>query len=66
MPRLLFFFTFFLAFSLSSVWAYTYTSFAGSNLYYAAGLSSDQQHTLLSALKTAGAKVLRVWLDGIL
>lgn len=39
-------------------------SFAGSNLYYAAGLSSDQQATLFSGLQNAGAKVLRVWLDG--
>ncbi|KAJ5224970.1 glycoside hydrolase family 5 protein [Penicillium chermesinum] len=38
-------------------------SFAGSNLYYAAGLSSDEQETLFSGLQDAGAKVLRVWLD---
>ncbi len=39
-------------------------SFAGSNLYYAAGLTSDQQKTLFSKLQQAGVKVLRVWLDG--
>ena len=39
-------------------------SFAGSNLYYAAGLTSDQQKTLFSKLQEAGVKVLRVWLDG--
>lgn len=38
--------------------------FAGSNLYYAAGLTSSQQDTLLSGLQDAGVKVLRVWLDG--
>ncbi|KAK2612643.1 hypothetical protein QQS21_001259 [Conoideocrella luteorostrata] len=38
-------------------------SFAGSNLYYAAGLTSDQQTTLLTGLQSAGVKVLRVWLD---
>jgi mannan endo-1,4-beta-mannosidase len=42
-----------------------YQSFAGSNLYYAAGLSSDQQDTLFSGLQSAGVKVLRVWLDGV-
>ncbi|KAI5115894.1 hypothetical protein M0805_002469 [Coniferiporia weirii] len=39
-------------------------NFAGSNLYYAAGLSSDQRKTYLSALTDANMKVLRVWLDG--
>lgn len=39
-------------------------SFAGSNLYYAAGLDSDQQETLFSGLQDANVKVLRVWLDG--
>ncbi|GJN75740.1 glycoside hydrolase family 5 protein [Purpureocillium lilacinum] len=39
-------------------------SFSASNLYYAAGLTVDQQHTLLSGLQSAGVKVLRVWLDG--
>lgn len=39
-------------------------SFAGSNLYYAAGLDSDQQDTFFSGLQDAGVKVLRVWLDG--
>jgi mannan endo-1,4-beta-mannosidase len=40
------------------------TSFAGSNLYYAAGLTSSQQTTLFTGLKDAGVQVLRVWLDG--
>lgn len=39
-------------------------SFAGSNLYYAPGLTTDQQRTLFSKLQQAGVKVLRVWLDG--
>ncbi|KAI0793320.1 glycoside hydrolase [Abortiporus biennis] len=39
-------------------------SFAGSNLYYAAGLRSDEREALLSAMNSAGMKVLRVWLDG--
>jgi mannan endo-1,4-beta-mannosidase len=39
--------------------------FAGSNLYYAAGLTSTQQDTLFTGLQSAGVKVLRVWLDGI-
>ena len=37
-------------------------SFAGSNLYYAAGLTQAQQTTLFTGLKDAGVKVLRVWL----
>jgi len=32
------------------------TSFAGSNLYYAAGLTSSQQTTLFTGLKDAGVK----------
>ena len=40
------------------------TSFAGSNLYYAAGLTQAQQTTLFTGLKDAGVQVLRVWLDG--
>ncbi|TFY75941.1 hypothetical protein EWM64_g8071 [Hericium alpestre] len=44
--------------------AYAANSFSGSNLYYAAGLSSSQRTTLLDALQSAGMKVLRVWLDG--
>ncbi|KAH8688763.1 glycoside hydrolase superfamily [Talaromyces proteolyticus] len=39
-------------------------SFAGSNLYYAAGLTDDESTTLLTGLQSAGVKVLRVWLDG--
>ncbi|KAI0809250.1 glycoside hydrolase [Irpex lacteus] len=39
-------------------------SFAGSNLYYAAGLSAAERTTLLNGLQSAGMKVLRVWLDG--
>ncbi|KDQ61350.1 glycoside hydrolase family 5 protein [Jaapia argillacea MUCL 33604] len=39
-------------------------SFAGSNLYYAAGLSGSERATLLSGMQSAGMKVLRVWLDG--
>jgi mannan endo-1,4-beta-mannosidase len=39
-------------------------SFAGSNLYYAAGLSPSQRATLLGGMQSAGMKVLRVWLDG--
>jgi mannan endo-1,4-beta-mannosidase len=41
-------------------------SFAGSNLYYAAGLNSAQQTTLFTGLKDAGVQVLRVWLDGMI
>lgn len=43
---------------------YAAESFAASNLYYAAGLTDDQQETLLSGLQSANIKVLRVWLDG--
>ncbi|KAI0344085.1 glycoside hydrolase [Trametopsis cervina] len=39
-------------------------SFAGSNLYYAAGLYPNDRTTLLNGLQSAGMKVLRVWLDG--
>ncbi|KAH8120346.1 beta-1,3-mannanase [Phellopilus nigrolimitatus] len=44
--------------------AYAANSFAGSNLYYAAGLSDSDRTTLLQGLQDAGMKVLRVWLDG--
>ena len=58
------------------------TNFAGTNLYYAAGLTDSQRAKYLeyvgiwirpmvvkltfshSALKDAGMKVIRVWLDG--
>ncbi|TQN68217.1 Mannan endo-1,4-beta-mannosidase 5 [Colletotrichum shisoi] len=39
-------------------------SFSASNLYYAAGLNNQQQTFLLEGLRSAGVKVLRVWLDG--
>ncbi|KAF2138607.1 glycoside hydrolase family 5 protein [Aplosporella prunicola CBS 121167] len=39
-------------------------SWPGSNLYYAAGLNTVQQDSLLGSLQSAGIKVLRVWLDG--
>jgi mannan endo-1,4-beta-mannosidase len=39
-------------------------SFAGSNLYYAAGLTQSQQTALFTGLEDAGVQVLRVWLDG--
>ena len=39
-------------------------SWAGSNLYYAAGLTTAQQNTLFTALQASGITVLRVWLDG--
>merc|ERR1712137_43638 len=39
-------------------------NWAGSNLYYAAGLSQSQQDYLFSNLQSAGCKVIRVWLDG--
>lgn len=38
--------------------------FAGSNLYYAAGLNQEQQTTLFEGLQDADVRVLRVWLDG--
>ena len=38
--------------------------FAGSNLYYAAGLNEAQQTTLFAGLQEAKVRVLRVWLDG--
>ena len=56
-----------LVYALSAVFAACVSaanSFSGSNLYYAAGLSQDQQKTLFSNLKIAGVQVLRVWLDG--
>jgi hypothetical protein len=39
-------------------------SFAGSDLYYAAGLSTADQNNLFTALQSADSKALRVWLDG--
>lgn len=45
--------------------AATFQSFSGSNLYYAAGLTTDEQNTLFTGLKDAGIQVLRVWLDGM-
>ncbi|KAI0947704.1 hypothetical protein AcW1_009401 [Taiwanofungus camphoratus] len=39
-------------------------SFAGSNLYYAAGLNDNDSTTILQGLSDARMKVLRVWLDG--
>lgn len=44
---------------------YAAKSFSASNLYYAAGLREAQQTTLLEGLQSAGVKVLRVWLDGM-
>jgi mannan endo-1,4-beta-mannosidase len=44
--------------------AFAAQSFAGSSLYYAAGLSTSEQTFLFSNLQKAGVKVLRVWLDG--
>ncbi|GJE87868.1 glycoside hydrolase family 5 protein [Phanerochaete sordida] len=38
--------------------------FAGSNLYYAAGLSAADRTTLLKGLQSANMKVLRVWING--
>ncbi|KAI0935851.1 hypothetical protein AcV5_004154 [Taiwanofungus camphoratus] len=52
------------ALSLGLQVAYAANSFAGSNLYYAAGLYDDDRMTLLQGLSDAGMKVLRVWLDG--
>lgn len=40
-------------------------SWAGSNLYYAAGLTTAQQNILFTDLQASGVRVLRVWLDGI-
>jgi len=39
-------------------------NWAGSNLYYAAGLYQNEQTYLFTNLRRAGVKVLRVWLDG--
>ena len=44
--------------------SYAANAWAGSNLYYAAGLTTAEQDSLFSALQSAGVKVLRVWLDG--
>ncbi|KAH9924706.1 glycoside hydrolase [Fomitopsis serialis] len=52
----------FLLFSLQAVQAAN--SFAGSNLYYAAGLQDDDRTALLKGLQSAGMKVLRVWING--
>ncbi|KAG8996058.1 hypothetical protein FRB94_008579 [Tulasnella sp. JGI-2019a] len=41
-----------------------FPSFAGTNLYYAAGLSASQRATYFAGLQSADMKVLRVWLDG--
>lgn len=49
--------------SLSTT-CYAAKSFSASNLYYAAGLNTQQQTTLFQGLQSAGVKVLRVWLDG--
>ena len=56
------FFISFLSFLIPSSLAAN--TWAGSNLYYAAGLSTAEQDSLFSALQSAGVKVLRVWLDG--
>ncbi|KZV88563.1 glycoside hydrolase [Exidia glandulosa HHB12029] len=48
----------------SSSGATPFQNWAGSNLYYAAGLNADQRAYLLGGLQKAGMKVLRVWLDG--
>ncbi|KAI0358966.1 glycoside hydrolase [Trametes cingulata] len=53
-----------LALPLHSHFVAAANSFAGSNLYYAAGLRPDTRTTLLDGLQSAGMKVLRVWLDG--
>lgn len=45
-------------------YTHAYKNWAGSNLYYAAGLSQSQQDYWFSNLKSAGVKVVRVWLDG--
>jgi hypothetical protein len=56
-----------LLFGLSSLaTSHAAKSFAASNLYYAAGLKESQQTTLFEGLRSAGVKVLRVWLDGAL
>ncbi|KAI5776542.1 glycoside hydrolase family 5 protein [Geopyxis carbonaria] len=39
-------------------------SFAGTNLYYAAGLKADMRAKYLDSLQDASIRVLRVWLDG--
>lgn len=52
----------FLSFLIPS--SYGANTWAGSNLYYAAGLTTAEQDSLFSALQSAGVKVLRVWLDG--
>ncbi|KAI0771016.1 glycoside hydrolase [Trametes elegans] len=49
---------------LQSHFATAANAFAGSSLYYAAGLRQDSRTTLLNGLQSAGMKVLRVWLDG--
>ncbi|KAH9841925.1 glycoside hydrolase family 5 protein [Rhodofomes roseus] len=49
---------------LSAQVAQAGNSFAGSSLYYAAGLYEDDRTTLLKGMQSAGLKVLRVWLDG--
>lgn len=54
----------FAIFSLFFMTSNAAQAFAGTNLYYAAGLSSDQQASYFSALQSADVKVLRVWLDG--
>ncbi|KAL6300258.1 glycoside hydrolase [Sparassis latifolia] len=43
---------------------YAANSFAGSNLYYAAGLYRNSTTTLLEGLRGAGMKALRVWIWG--
>ncbi|KAH9841942.1 glycoside hydrolase [Rhodofomes roseus] len=49
---------------LSAQVAQAANSFAGSSLYYAAGLNEDDRTTLLKGLQGAGLKVLRVWIGG--
>lgn len=50
--------------SLFLPFAHAAHAFAGSNLYYAAGLTTEEQDKLFTSLQSAGVKVLRVWLDG--
>jgi hypothetical protein len=54
-----------LALLASSAFASASTSFAGSSLYFLAGLSASDQAYYIDTLASYGAKVIRIWINGL-
>ncbi|KKY26459.1 putative beta-mannanase [Phaeomoniella chlamydospora] len=50
--------------ALCTILSFAFNTWAGANLFYAAGLNTTQQDTLFTSLQAANIKVLREWLDG--